>query len=261
LSQCTEHALTLGQAFVRKRMAAPDPDVSHETALLRSAATRRGPDLEGNVKSVQRLLILGLLPAILLLGAACDGGDSDDGDDGGSSPTAEATSESTTEATSEATTEATTAATEEPTEEPAASVFAAVDGVTCTGAWENLTFGSTGSFEVVFAVNEAGDGGTATLTLGGNVFGQTGGTVELPFMLSGGQVVAAGQSDLFGNTTLTFNEDGTLVSGVLDSPTALGAGSTVTLDDFAFDGSALTATVAIETASFSAESAVETTCG
>jgi hypothetical protein len=215
-----------------------------------------GRTLEGNVKFIQRLLILGLLPAILLLGAAC-GDDGDDGDDGGSSPTAEATSESTTEATSEATTEAT----EAPTEEPAASVFAAVDGVTCTGAWENLTFGSTGSFEVVFAVNEAGDGGTATLTLGGNVFGQTGGTVELPFTLSGGQVVAAGQSDLFGNTTLTFNEDGTLVSGVLDSPTALGAGSTVTLDDFTFDGSALTATVAIETASFSAESAVETTCG
>jgi hypothetical protein len=183
---------------------------------------------------MRRLIIFGLLPAFLLLAAACSGSN-DDGDDSGGG----------TEAPPANTATEAPAATEEPMDEP--SAIAAVDGVTCSGDWTNLTCGSTGSFEAVFAVNSAGDGGTATITLGGNVFGAAGGTVELPFALDGDNVVVDAAADFLGTANLTFSTDGAAVDAVFEAPPAFfNDASTATLEDFAFDGSSLSTFVQID---------------
>lgn len=210
---------------------------------------------------LRKLLILGLLPAVLLLGAAC-GGD-DDGDGDGDEPTA---TMAATEEPMDATAEPTEAPTEAPTEEPMddePGFLANASGVTCTGDWTNLTFGSTGSFEAVFDINEAGDAGTVTLTLGGNVFGQSGGTVELPVTVDGDNVVVDVAADFLGNAKLTFNSDGAATDAVFEAPPAFGnPASKATLEDFSFDGSALTTTVQIDFGDGSAAtSAIESTCG
>ena len=208
---------------------------------------------------MRRLLVLGLISTALLFGVACGGGDeSDDADTGGSDATTAATAAATTAAT-EAATEAATMA---PTE-AAASVLAPLDGLTCSGGWTNKTFGSTGSFEVVFTVNEAGDGGVATVTLGGNVFGATGGTVELPFSLQGSNAVVDSDGDFLGAAKLTIGIDGTVQEAVFEAPPAFGtADSKVTLEDFAFDGSTLTSSVKIDfgAGAGTAESVLESTC-
>lgn len=209
---------------------------------------------------LRKLLILGLLPAVLLLGAACGGDSDDDGD--GDDPTATVAA---TEAPDEATAAPTDAPTEAPTEEPMddePSFLANADGITCTGDWTNLTFGSTGSFEAVFAINEAGDAGTVTLTLGGNVFGVAGGTVELPVTVDGDSVVVDSAADFLGNAKLTFDSSGAATDAVFEAPPAFGnPASKATLEDFAFDGSALTTTVQIDFGDGStATSAIESTC-
>jgi len=199
---------------------------------------------------MKRLLIFGLLPALLLLGAACSSDDDGDGDDDADDPTAtaaatEAGSDPTAAATEEATAEPTEAPTEEPMDEP--SFLATVSGVSCSGDWTNLTFGSTGSFEAVFAANEAGDAGTVTLTLGGFVFGVGGGTVELPLMLDGDTIVVDAAADFLGTAKLTFNADGTAGESVFEAPPAFNnAASNATLEDFVFDGAVLTTTIQID---------------
>jgi len=150
---------------------------------------------------MKRLLLVGLVPAVLLLGAACGG---DDDGDGGDEPTATAAAsgDASATATEEPMDDASATATEEPMEEQ--GVLAAVNGVICTGGWTNLTFGSTGSFDAAFAANDAGDSGTVTITLGGNVFGVAGGTVELPLALDGDNVVVDAAADFLGNAKLTL---------------------------------------------------------
>jgi len=211
----------------------------------------------------RRWLMLTLLPLALLLGVACGGGD-DDGDahEGGSEPTTAATSANTAAPSA--------AATEEPTEEPtevateeAPSPLVAIDGLTCSGGWENLTFGSTGSFEVVFAVNDAGDGGVATLSLGGNVFGAQGGTVEVPFTLQGANAVIDSDADFLGHAKMSIGVDGAVQEAVFEAPPAFGTpDSKVTLEEFAFDGSTLTTKVKIDfgAGSGTAESVVTSSC-
>lgn len=175
---------------------------------------------------MRRLMIFGLLPAFLLLAAACSGSN-DDGDDSGGgtepppateAPATEAPANTATEAPANTATEAPAntateapAATEEPMDEP--SVFAAVDGVTCSGDWTNLTFGSTGSFEAVFAVN----------------------------------VVVDAAADFLGTAKLRFSADGAAVDAVFEAPPFFGNDeSKATIDAFAFDGSSLTAAVEID---------------
>lgn len=201
----------------------------------------------------RRLLLFGLLPVLLLLGAACSGGDDDDGDDGGgetpaatSAPT-DAPSEPTT-APTDAPSEPTTAPTDEPTEEPAeAGLLSVLNGVSCSGDWTNLTFGSTGSFDAVFAANEAGDAGTATITLGGSVFGAQGGTVELPIAIEGGNVVVSAAADFLGNANLKFDSEGNAVEAVFEAPPAfLNDASKASLENFQFDGSSLSMMIAID---------------
>lgn len=208
---------------------------------------------------MRRLLFVGLVPVALLFGVACGGGDdSDDGDAGGSDATATAT----TAATEEATATATEAATEAPTED-APSILAPIDGLTCSGDWTNNTYTTTGSFEVVFAVNDSGDAGVATVTLGGNVFGGFGGTVEMPFSLQGDDAVVDGDADFLGAAKMTFNADGQLVEAVFDAPPALNsAQSSATLKDFVFDDSVLTMGVDIDFGggAGTAESVVESSC-
>lgn len=212
---------------------------------------------------MRRLSVLGMISVALLFGVACGGDDdSGDGDAGGSDATAAATSMATEAATEAATMAATEAATMAPTE-VAASALAPLDGLTCSGDWTNNTFGSTGSFEVSFTVNDAGDGGVATVTLGGNVFGATGGTVELPFSLQGGNAVVDSDGDFLGAAKLTVGVDGTVQEAVFEAPPAFGTpDSKVTLEDFAFDGSTLTSAVKIDFGSGAgtAESVLESSC-
>ena len=193
-----------------------------------------------------------LLPALLLLGAACSSDDDGDGD--ADEPTA----------TSAPTEEAMDDATAEPTEEAMdeAGVLAAVDGITCTGSWTNITFGSTGSFEALFAADADGATGTVTITLGGNVFGAAGGTVVLPLAANGSSVETDAAADFLGNAKLTFDSDGNATSAVFEAPPAFGnAASKATLEDFAFDGETLTTRVLIDFGDgSSAESKVESAC-
>ncbi|MDA0351674.1 MAG: hypothetical protein O3A10_05635 [Chloroflexi bacterium] len=208
---------------------------------------------------MKRLLLVGLVPAVLLLGAACGG---DDDSDGGDEPTATAAAsgDASATATEEPMDDASATATEEPMEEQ--GVLAAVNGVSCTGGWTNLTFGSTGSFDAAFAANDAGDSGTVTITLGGNVFGVAGGTVELPLALDGDNVVVDAAADFLGNAKLTFDSSGAAKDAVFEAPPAFNnAASKATLEDFAFDGTSLTSTVQIDFGDGStATSAIESTC-
>lgn len=195
----------------------------------------------------RRLLLLGLLPVLLLLGAACSGGDDDDGDDGGGS--APAATSAPTDAPSEQTAAATDEPTSEPTEEPAADagLLSVLNGVSCSGDWTNLTFGSTGSFDAVFAANDAGDAGTATITLGGSVFGAQGGTVELPIAIEGGNVVVSAAADFLGNANLKFDSEGNAVEAVFEAPPAFfNDASKASLENFQFDGSSLSMMIAID---------------
>lgn len=215
---------------------------------------------------MRRLLILGILPAVLLLGAACSSDDDGDGDSGGDDPTATAAAtEAGSDPTAEPTEAATAAPTEAPTEEPMDDgPILALNGVACTGGWTNLTFGSTGSFEAVFASNDAGDAGTVTITLGGRVFGAEGGTVELPLAVDGDNVVTDSAADFLGNAQLTFDSSGGVVSGVFAAPPAFfNDNSNATLEDFAFDGTSLTTMVNIDfgDGSAPARSEITSSCG
>jgi hypothetical protein len=209
---------------------------------------------------LRRILLLGLLPALLIVGIACGG----DSEDGGDDPTAtsEATEEAMDDASATATDEAMDDATATATEEMMDhGLLAAVDGVTCTGDWTNLTFGSTGSFEAVFAANEAGDAGTVTITLGGNALRSSGGTVELPLMTDGDNITVDADADFLGTAQLTFDSSGSATDAVFAAPPGLGAAGTATLADFAFDGESLTTRVLIDLGDGSAaESAIESTC-
>jgi hypothetical protein len=208
---------------------------------------------------LRRILILGLLPALLIFGIACGG----DSDDGGDEPTATATEEAMDDASATATEEAMDDASATATEEMMDhGPLAAVNGVTCTGDWTNLTFGSTGSFEASFAANEAGDAGTVTITLGGNVFGGQGGTVELPLVVDGDNVTVDSDADFLGDAQLTFDSSGAATDAVFVAPPQFGNdASKATLDGFAFDGESLTSKVLIDFGDGStAESAIESTC-
>ena len=212
---------------------------------------------------LRKLLILGLLPAVLLLGVACGGDDEDDGDNGGGDPTA--TAAATEAPGDDPTEEPTEEPTEAPTEEPMddESVLSATDGLTCTGDWTNTTFGSTGSFEAVFAVDEGDLTGTVTIRLGGRVFGAepSDDPIILPMVVVADTVGVQAGSARLGVVNLIFNGDGTVKEGVFDSPPALGTGSSVVLEDFTFDGSELTATLQIDFGDGSgATSAIESTC-
>lgn len=213
----------------------------------------------------RRWFLLGLLPAILLLGAACGGGDDSDAD-----PTAAAKDEPTTAATEAATTAATVAATatEEPTEEAPAHEppfgIANFDGLTCAGDWTNITFGSTGSFEATFHLNEAGDGETVSVAIGGFAFGGEAGSIEIPFTQDGSETTFGGDFGFLGTLEIVFDGAAPADDVVLSAPPALGtADSNVELTSFTFDGSVLEAEVTINFGGGSsdpAKSRLESTC-
>ena len=92
--------------------------------------------------------------------------------------------------------------------------------VSCDGDWENLTFGSTGSFALDLTLE--GLGGTATVTVGGNVFGGSGGSVETPVTLNllTAQVDVDGDLGFLGQADLSIGLSGE-IEGTLTAPTAI----------------------------------------
>ena len=112
-------------------------------------------------------------------------------------------------------------------------------------------------------MNEAGEGGVATATLGGNVFGGLGGTVELPFSVDAGNVVFSSSADFLGAANLTFGDDGSLVEAIFEAPPALNASdSRAILSDFEFGDATMSFSVLIEfgAGAGSAESEVTASC-
>jgi len=95
--------------------------------------------------------------------------------------------------------------------------------ISCQGGWENLTFGSNGLFGLEVALN--GLDGTATITVGGNVFGGSGGTVEAPLSLNllTGAITITGDLGFLGEANLVVGLDGS-ITGTLTAPTAIPAG-------------------------------------
>ncbi|PKN83035.1 MAG: hypothetical protein CVU47_00665 [Chloroflexi bacterium HGW-Chloroflexi-9] len=187
---------------------------------------------------------MALSAAALVLSAACGGADEK--------------SDATPTEVSPAATATATAATPAETATATPDALAALNGLACTGGWRNETFGSTGSFAATFHVEDGG--GRVALEVGGNVFGGTGGTVDAPFTRDGDSTVFDVDLGFLGQAMFRFN-GAEAEQAILASPTALGAGSEVTLTDFVFTGEALSATVNIKFADGStARSVLEATC-
>ncbi|MEZ4501804.1 MAG: hypothetical protein R3C39_04205 [Dehalococcoidia bacterium] len=189
----------------------------------------------------RRRALLGLALSLLAASSLLVGCSSDDDGDA----TAEATSTPT--ATETATSTATMTETSTPTETAtAAAPFGLtaedVDGLVCTGQWQNETFGSSGAFAATIEVG--GDGGQITLDLGGNVFGASGGTIEMPYALRDGAVVVSAPLGFLGVAELRL--DGATNQGTFSGPPALGDSAAVTMVDFAFDAETLSAAFDID---------------
>lgn len=96
-----------------------------------------------------------------------------------------------------------------PTPSPSPSIdigaLAAAFAGTYAGSWTNKTFGSTGSVNAVVAFDRATETVSATITIGGNVFG---GPPPAPETFSGklgdlGSLGFSGHSPTFGDFTIT----------------------------------------------------------
>jgi hypothetical protein len=108
-----------------------------------------------------------------------------------------------------------------------------------SGEWNNTTFGSSGSVEVVFTVDAAAATASLVLDLGGSVFGSGDpDPVEVEFDLTADGPYA-GTSDLFGDFTVAVDGDGHLVMTAPSVPGLTGM-KMVTEGDFTADGFAAT---------------------
>ena len=202
-------------------------------------------------------LLLMLLGATLLLAAACGGDDDDDGDDqpvaadqadddagdddagddadGGAMADDDADDEADGDAMAE-----------DDAADGAPSPFAALDGLSCTGDWLNLTFGSTGPIVVSIDVNDAGDGGTITIDIGGFVFGGEGGVVEAPFTIDGDRLRIDANLGLLGQASIEISADGSFTGEFKAPPALFNDNSGVTITDFVFDGGSISFGVDID---------------
>jgi len=192
----------------------------------------------------KRRALVGLMAGLLAVASLFAGCSSDDGD--GGNATAEASSAPST-ATVASASSPTATATATPTETAtAAAPFGLtgedVDGLVCTGSWQNETFGSSGAFAATIEVG--GDGGQVTLDLGGSVFGAAGGTIEMPYALRDGAVVVSAPLGFLGNAELRL--DGMTNEATFSAPPALGDAAAVTMTDFAFDAKMLSAAFDID---------------
>ncbi len=218
---------------------------------------------------IRKLIPLALITAsVLLLAAACSDGDDSDETAGTPAPSPTAAAAATSGPAPTATAEAMAEATSTPpptatatSSDPAAGALAALDGLVCTGGWENLTFGSTGSVELTVDIAADASGGTLTMEIGGNVFGAEGGTVSVPFTRSGAIITAEADLGFMGSLTAVF-EDGVLQEATFEAPPALGSAANVTVSGFVFDGEQLSANLDIDFGGGggSAQSRVEVTC-
>jgi hypothetical protein len=119
---------------------------------------------------------------------------------------------------------------------PGPTSIAALNGLRCVGQWRNNTFGSTGAFAA--RVEAGGAGGALFLEVGGNVFGGSGGVVELPFRLVDNQLEVEAHSQLLGHVSARIGLDGR-ATGSLQGPAALGPKANVTLTDYSFANNTL----------------------
>lgn len=116
----------------------------------------------------------------------------------------------------------------------------------------------------MFDVNDAGDGGTITVSIGGFAFGGEAGTIEIPFTQDGTKTTIAGDLGFLGQADIVFDSGAPGTGPVLTAPPALNAAdSGVELTEFTFDGSVLNAKVTIDFGSSGqmAESELESSCG
>lgn len=163
-----------------------------------------------------RLKLIALVGAIILLAAAC--GESttdtvaeptDTSADTASDAAATAEDPAPADSLPETTEEPVVEEPEPPVEEtnPLLETALSIQG-TWTGEWNNTTFGSTGPIEGEITVDEVAMELIVNSDVGGNVFGASD---PDPEMLTLPLVVGdhTGSSPVFGDWTLTINEDGT----------------------------------------------------
>lgn len=215
------------------------------------------------MRSTRWMFLLMAVAALALFAAACSD-DDDDASDADSATEAAEDTDADDSASSDASSDGDDAdadasgdATADDGVDPA--LAAVLDGLSCTGDWQNTTFGSTGAFAVSSELG--GGGGQFTLELGGNVFGAVGGTVTLPYTIEGNEIVIAGDGGFLGALDLRIDPSGT-VGGTIAAPPALGANASVTVTEFSLTGQALRLAVDIDFGDGSAPamSVVDATC-
>jgi hypothetical protein len=94
---------------------------------------------------------------------------------------------------------------------------------TYQGTWTNTTFGSNGTIEVDVVVDASAKAATITTTLTGNVFGAAAPapeTITIPLGTAQPGEPVTLTSALFGQLTLSVEDDGTLVGDAPDVPSA-----------------------------------------
>jgi len=208
-------------------------------------------------------LVFALL-ALTLVAAACSDDDDDAGDDAETTTAADAAADGADGDTADTADAADTGDAEDDAaadDAAAADLAAVLDGLACTGNWENLTFGSTGAFAIRSELG--GDGGSLTLELGGNVFGGAGGTVTLPYTIEGSELVVQGDGGFLGDVDVRVDSTGALVGGTLAAPPALGAGASVAVTELTLGSGTLHLAVDIDfgDGSAPAQSVVDADCG
>lgn len=178
--------------------------------------------------------------AAALAVVACSG----NGEDNDALPTETATTvasatESATPpaATSTSATTSTPAASATAVETPdappdAIAALAALNGLGCTGGWQNVTNGASGAFSV--RIEAGGGGGLMTFEIGGPVFGAQGGVFEAPFHLEGTDIVIDARSEFLGDVAVRAALDGSSAEATMTAPQALGPDALVTMTDFSY---------------------------
>jgi hypothetical protein len=111
---------------------------------------------------------------------------------------------------------------------------------TWNGTWNNTTFSTLGSAHAVISVNTSSHMFTATLTLGGSVFG---GTAPAPVTFSGSYSPSAGVSfsghdALFGDVTFAITPAGAISGGATNVPSA-------NVSSMTFTGTATSTTITV----------------
>ena len=220
------------------------------------------------MRATRWIFLLSAVLALALFAAACSDDDDDDGDTEADTTTeASADTDADDDAADDATEGDDDAAADDGAaddddamESEGSELTALLDGLSCTGNWENLTFGSTGAFAA--SAELGGGGGNLTLDLGGNVFGGTGGTVTLPFTIEGSELVVAGDGGFLGAVDVRLPLDGS-ATGSLTAPPALGDAASVTVTEFSLTADRLRVAVDIDfgTGGDPAQSVVDVPCG